>query len=118
MSSKDSHRRSQKITIAAYSSMVRAVGTRRAWSRALLFKLRSQARRGYVVKRRCFSVKKRRVTKKASSGELKQAEKLRSLVPGGEAMEFCELLEETADYIKCLATQVIRAYGKHQKGSR
>uniref|UniRef100_A0A5B7C2J4 Putative transcription factor IBH1 n=1 Tax=Davidia involucrata TaxID=16924 RepID=A0A5B7C2J4_DAVIN len=99
---------SQKIKIAAYSSMARAVGTRRAWSRALLFKLRSQESRRlqrsyHVVKKK----KKRSIAEKASAGDqLKQAEKLRGLVPGGETMEFCELLQETAHFIKCLATQV------------
>ncbi|XP_059632846.1 transcription factor IBH1-like [Cornus florida] len=108
-SSKNTYVRSQKIKMAAYSSMARAVGTRRAWSRALLFKLRVRQRAGAVVRRRsCFGGEKKRVTKinKPSGDQLNQAEKLRRLVPGGEAMEFGDLLEETAHYIKCLATQV------------
>lgn len=32
--------------------------------------------------------------------------KLRKLVPGSETMDSCCLMDETADYIKCLAAQV------------
>lgn len=35
-----------------------------------------------------------------------QENKLRRLVPGGEAMDVCSLLDETSHYIKCLTTQV------------
>lgn len=35
-----------------------------------------------------------------------EAKELRKVVPGGESMDFCNLLDETAHYIKCLATQV------------
>lgn len=42
----------------------------------------------------------------ALSGFSQDMEQLRGLVPGGEDMETCCLLEETADYIKCLAKQV------------
>lgn len=35
-----------------------------------------------------------------------QANDLRKLVPGGEAMDLCRLLDEAAHYIKCLNTQV------------
>lgn len=37
---------------------------------------------------------------------IRKAKELRELVPGGEAMEICKLLDETAHYIKCLSTQV------------
>lgn len=40
------------------------------------------------------------------NGVVWKASELRKLVPGGEAMDMCKLLDETADYIKCLATQV------------
>lgn len=33
-------------------------------------------------------------------------DKLRQIVPGGEAMDYCNLLEETAHYMNCLSTQV------------
>lgn len=38
--------------------------------------------------------------------ETDPASKLRKLVPGGEAMDLCNLLDEAAHYIKCLNTQV------------
>ena len=90
-------RRSRRIKLAAYSSMAFAVGNRRAWSRAIIFRLQSR-RHGRM--RRCLGAKKK------PSGEVSQASRLRDLVPGGKAMDFCNLLEETAHYIKCLNTQV------------
>ncbi|XP_059448266.1 transcription factor IBH1 [Corylus avellana] len=108
----DVRKRSQRIKIAAYSSMAHAVGPRRAWSRAVLFKLRSRARHQSMMKRRSFGLQKKRVVVVKNnndiipSGQLSQADRLRQLVPGGKAMDMCSLLEETADYISCLATQV------------
>lgn len=48
------------------------------------------------------------VVNKVGSKELGfgQTDELRNLVPGGETMDFCSLLDETAHYIKCLTTQV------------
>ncbi|WOL03697.1 hypothetical protein Cni_G12417 [Canna indica] len=95
-------RRTLRIRRAAYASMACSAGTRRAWSRALLRKLRSPA------PRRGASVLPRRAARTTSSPDtdLRQALALRRLVPGGAAMEHCELLEETADYIRCLNAQV------------
>lgn len=110
--------RSQRIKMAAYSSMAHAVGTRRAWARALLFKLQRRAKRRRVLmnttrkSRSCLASKKKkkknRMKRVAGYGNviLSQTDKLRGLVPGGKAMDICSLFEETAHYIKSLATQV------------
>ncbi|XP_040379313.1 transcription factor IBH1-like [Oryza brachyantha] len=39
-------------------------------------------------------------------GEPQRADALRRLVPGGAGMEYCSLLEETADYLRSLRAQV------------
>ncbi|KAF0890648.1 hypothetical protein E2562_004165 [Oryza meyeriana var. granulata] len=39
-------------------------------------------------------------------GEPPRADALRRLVPGGAGMEYCSLLEETADYLRSLRAQV------------
>lgn len=44
--------------------------------------------------------------KEEDDDRVEQVEELRKLVPGGEAMDLCRLLGETAHYIKCLNTQV------------
>ncbi|KAJ6403895.1 hypothetical protein OIU84_012151 [Salix udensis] len=102
--------RTDRIKIAAYAAMARAVGPRRTWSRALLFKLRNRARIHGVSRKRCLVSEKKRVTRNKvvaiSSREPSRADTLRKLVPGGDSMDTCVLLEETAHYIKCLATQV------------
>ena len=40
------------------------------------------------------------------AGEPARSDALRRLVPGGAGMEYCSLLEETADYVRCLRAQV------------
>lgn len=117
------NRRSERIKIAAYTSMARAVGTRRAWSRAFLHKIRNrnyQARltHGAVLRKKyCLDSKKKKNKKKKRVIISKEpadddqpannrTDTLRKLVPGGDSMDICSLLEETAHYIKCLATQV------------
>ncbi|KAG0458187.1 hypothetical protein HPP92_023033 [Vanilla planifolia] len=87
-------RRCRAIRRAAYSSMASASGRRRIWSRAVL---RRGARR--VSPAPC----SRRTDGKREPGT---TDELRRLVPGGEAMDFCTLLEETADFIDRLSTQV------------
>lgn len=94
-------------------SMASAVGSRRAWSRAILFrKLRNQGRNSTVQIRRMSNIlgmRKRNLCGKKYSMEevgVCQAEQLRKLVPGGEEMDMCNLLGETAHYIECLTTQV------------
>ncbi|KAI6694400.1 hypothetical protein NL676_022110 [Syzygium grande] len=96
--------------------MARAVGTRRAWSRATLWRARNGERRHNLLRGRCSksNSRERSLGKKKRKKEKRDieehgfghAEKLQKLVPGGEAMDFCCLLDETAHYIKCLITQV------------
>ncbi|CAN6250499.1 unnamed protein product [Urochloa humidicola] len=43
------------------------------------------------------------------AGEPARADALRRLVPGGSEMEYCSLLDETADYLRCLRAQCIAA---------
>ncbi|KAF7837088.1 transcription factor IBH1 [Senna tora] len=38
--------------------------------------------------------------------EMVQVEKLRKVVAGGKGMDICSLLEETADFVRCLHTQL------------
>ncbi|XP_010999997.1 PREDICTED: transcription factor IBH1-like [Populus euphratica] len=105
-------RNAQRIKTAAYRSMARVVGPRKIWSRALLFKLRYRARiQGAGLRKRRLVSKKKRVLRKENkvqviSREPSRADDLRKLVPGGDSMHICSLLDETAHYIKCLATQV------------
>lgn len=91
-------RRSRRIKVPSYSSMAFAIGSRLAWRRAIIFRLQKSRRHGRT--RRCLGAKKKPFR------EMSQADKLRHLVPGGKAMDFCNLLEETAHYIKCLNTQI------------
>ncbi|KAL5542862.1 hypothetical protein UlMin_010572 [Ulmus minor] len=101
------HKGGQRIKVASYSSMARAVGPRKAWSRAVLFKLQSRARHHSLMRKRCFVLKKKkRVSKIKPNTEIKDVDRLRELVPGGKAMDICSLFEETAHYIQCLSTQV------------
>jgi hypothetical protein len=127
-------RRTRTIRRAAYSSMARAAGPRRAWSRALL--RQAQARRSATLasRRTAVLVRRRvvagpapppRAAARSSSvatsattaalppppalrqaGEPARSDALRRLVPGGAGMEYCSLLEETADYVRCLRAQV------------
>ncbi|KAG6509425.1 hypothetical protein ZIOFF_027415 [Zingiber officinale] len=91
--------------------MVYSAGPRRAWSRALLRKL-VRRRRGPPRRRRgpprrdlprpaVISRRRRPV----GGDRLEVA--LRRVVPGGAGMEYCRLLEEAADYVKCLVMQLI-----------
>ncbi|KAF7011562.1 hypothetical protein CFC21_025852 [Triticum aestivum] len=135
-------RRTRTIRRAAYSSMARATGPRRAWSRALLLQAQARARRSRAeTSRRAAVLVRRRVVAgpaaaapraaaapvvghgQASSaaaraalvppppparqaGEPARSDALRRLVPGGAGMEYSSLLEETADYVRCLRAQV------------
>lgn len=105
-------RRYSSVKIAADASMASAVGSRRAWSRALLTRIRSHgAPRVYKYSaRRIDNSKKKKKKKKCEDGEeigvICEANELRKFVPGGEAMDICSLLDEAAHYIKCLNTQV------------
>ncbi|KAL0459038.1 UNVERIFIED_CONTAM: hypothetical protein Slati_0531000 [Sesamum latifolium] len=108
-------RRYHTIRAAACASMASAVGPRRAWSRAILRKIRARTLRDYIINK---SRNHRLITRRKSTGLLRgnprdqeevgfrQEDDLRGLVPGGEGMGFCRLLSETAHYIKCLRAQV------------
>ncbi|KAI3760302.1 hypothetical protein L1987_50695 [Smallanthus sonchifolius] len=115
------HQRYNRVKLAAYASMAHVVGSRRAWSRAILWKIRNRKvstrhkrvdhkptnhHHARSIKRRTTNhsnPKREYVDPNGNSG---QEVKLRKLVPGVETMDACGLLDETADYIKCLATQV------------
>ncbi|XP_030935687.1 transcription factor IBH1-like [Quercus lobata] len=97
-----------KVKLAADVSMASAVGPRRAWSRAMLAKIRHGVRAGSTSS---LTMRKRKIYhgKKSTKevGIAGNAKMLRKLVPGGgEAMDTCSLLDETFHYIKCLSTQV------------
>ncbi|KAH0633420.1 hypothetical protein KY284_036206 [Solanum tuberosum] len=75
--------------------MASAVGSKRTWSRAVLSKIRNRSLNRNLLKKK----KKRRSSEESGFGEL------RKLVPGGQVMNFYNLLDETADYINCLTSQ-------------
>ncbi|WOK96577.1 hypothetical protein Cni_G05284 [Canna indica] len=95
--------RGRRIQCAAYASMAYSAGPRRAWSRALLRRLRRAARRRQP---RAGWRRRAAAGAGAASRVATGAAGLRRLVPGGGGMDYCSLLEETADYIKCLSVQV------------
>lgn len=98
-----------KVKIAADKSLALAVGSRRAWTRALLWKIHYKARRQrsrFNTKKRLKEKKKKNKKKSDEEVGFFHANELRKLVPGGQAMDLCSLLDETAHYIKCLTTQV------------
>lgn len=79
----------------------------------MLCKIRSR-RHGFVARRR-IKINKESMSKDDAKENKKnddqevgfgQAKELRKLVPGGQAMDLCHLLEEAAHYIKCLNSQV------------
>ncbi|KAF3435113.1 hypothetical protein FNV43_RR22200 [Rhamnella rubrinervis] len=103
--------RYRRIKLAADASMALAVGSRRLWSRAVLWRIRNQVRNRHVFVKRVSShaIKKRAQKKKEEQYHLAyddQENKLRKLVPGGAAMDICSLLDEASHYINCLTTQV------------
>ncbi|KAK9944594.1 hypothetical protein M0R45_010155 [Rubus argutus] len=100
-------RRYLRIRIAADASMASAVGSRRAWSRTLLLKIRNRQFRSCNSSARRISMKKKCSGRKMKKLKCdKEINELRKFVPGGEAMDACSLLDEAAHYIKCLNTQV------------
>ncbi|KAK6238803.1 hypothetical protein QUC31_004272 [Theobroma cacao] len=112
--------RYRRIKVAADKSMAYSVRSRRTWSRAMRWKLRSRSWRQASSVRRlkitttCHQAIMKKTAhereSKTTTGEEVgfgvQTDGLRELVPGGEAMDICNLLDETAHYIKCLTTQV------------
>ncbi|KAJ4730343.1 transcription factor IBH1-like [Melia azedarach] len=131
--------RSRRIKTAADKSLALAVGSssKRAWSRAILWKIQYKAKairrhRPYSFRRICgsnnrpnignkrFNDKKKRKKKKRHDDEeeeIGEADQLRELVPGGEGMDLCSLLDETAHYLKCLIAQVQCFYKLKQESS-
>ncbi|PUZ49311.1 hypothetical protein GQ55_7G316500 [Panicum hallii var. hallii] len=128
-------RRTRTIRRAAYSSMARAANPRRAWTQALLRQVRvrraMRSRRAVLLRRRVSAAPPapplgaaRSIVSAAGetateamtlarggppprqAGEPARADALRRLVPGGSEMEYCSLLDETADYLRCLRAQV------------
>ncbi|XP_059626277.1 transcription factor IBH1-like [Cornus florida] len=107
---RDVFRKYRMIKVAADSSMASTVGSKKAWSRAMLWKIRCKARKRVPGRRST----KARVLRRRGHVEDKAGEKvgfgrvneLRKLVPGGETMDLERLLVETAHYVKCLDTQV------------
>ncbi|XP_047956655.1 transcription factor IBH1-like [Salvia hispanica] len=91
VSLEEKRRRHRAVRGAAYASMASAVGPRRAWSRALLRKMKGRKRAGRNP---------RNVDTRFGLNQLCD------VVPGGEAMDSRSLLNETAHYIKCLVAQV------------
>ncbi|XP_074586677.1 transcription factor IBH1-like [Curcuma longa] len=94
--------RARRIRRAACACMAYSAGPRRAWSRALLRKLVRLRRHPRRDLRRPAAMSGRR--RPVGGDRLEIA--LRRVVPGGGGMEYCRLLEEAADYVKCLVTQV------------
>ncbi|KAI3865225.1 hypothetical protein MKX03_012815 [Papaver bracteatum] len=118
---------SRRIKGAADTSMAATIGSRRSWGRAILLKHRNQVRHRVLIRQKVVGNNKGNKTRKIKvmnkekkqinkerkidnikgvQGSVNRANKLRKLVPGGDAMDLCSLLEETAHYIKALNTQV------------
>lgn len=106
---RDTYRRYNLIRVSAYGLMASAVRPRRAWSRATLWKIRNRTFLRALMKRSRTRSLTRRVPARGNPKKglgCKLVKDLRKLVPGGEEMKFCRLLNETAHYIKCLQAQV------------
>lgn len=107
-SSSTAARRSLEIKHAANMCMAATIGSKRAWSRAMLSKIhrrrRMRSRRRLCVDR--FNKQKFGNPKRIYCGEISETQELREIVPGGEGLDTKSLLDETAHYIKCLTTQV------------
>ncbi|KAL0436686.1 UNVERIFIED_CONTAM: hypothetical protein Sradi_0376500 [Sesamum radiatum] len=104
LNSADRRKRFRAIRTAAYASMASAVGPNKAWSRAMLRKIRNRTKE--MIKPRTRRGAVRGSTNPRNELGLGQEKELRELVPGGEAMDFRRLLNETGHYIQCLRAQV------------
>ncbi|XP_073525507.1 uncharacterized protein [Phyllobates terribilis] len=101
-----------KVKTAADSSMAYVMGPRRAWSRAMILKMKWKRNRSFRIRGPVMVVggkKKMMIRKKKMKNNQisSQEAQLRKLIPGGELLDTFNLLDETADYIKCLNAQVI-----------
>ncbi|KAM7264838.1 hypothetical protein ACFE04_002521 [Oxalis oulophora] len=105
-SPKEVYGRYRRVKSAADKSLALAVRSRRViWRRALLWRLKKQYY--YSSTRLRARIKTRGILiKKKNNNYLSSSDELRRLVPGGEGMDLCSLLKETAHYMKCLNTQV------------
>ncbi|XP_078434994.1 transcription factor IBH1-like [Wolffia australiana] len=90
----------RRVQCAAYAAMAVAAGSRRAWSRSIILSLRKNSRASFY--KRVKIVEDREKMKVSKS----RAEQLRRLLPGARKMDFCCLLDETADYINFLTAQI------------
>ncbi|KAG6513175.1 hypothetical protein ZIOFF_023485 [Zingiber officinale] len=90
--------------------MAYSAGPRRAWSRALLRKL---VRRRRKPPRRDLPRPAAIIRRRRPVGGDRLEVALRRVVPGGAGMEYCRLLEEAADYVKCLVMQLLRVFLAH-----
>lgn len=96
--------RRRRIKLAAYTSMASAVGYHKySWSRAVL--ARRLNRRSSEPPRLDAMGRKKQLPRRPRDAA-GRTEKLRQLVPGGESMDVCTLLDETANFIMCLEAQV------------
>ncbi|KAL4587901.1 hypothetical protein LXL04_000777 [Taraxacum kok-saghyz] len=118
------HCRSRRVKIAAYTAMASVVGSRRSWSRAVLWKIRNRSRNQDLLRNKIMTNHHRRrrhaklCMKRRNRNSIRedvylnpfrysvQESKLRKMVPGGRNMDSWCLGDEIADYIKCLAAQV------------
>ncbi|ERN06773.1 hypothetical protein AMTR_s00005p00155460 [Amborella trichopoda] len=100
------HRSGKMIKLASDISLASAVTPKKAWSRAILERFQLHLKHGRALKRVTVLNKKKKQEVCRGVESISRPDKLRGLVPGGERMDYCTLLEETADYIKCLETQV------------
>lgn len=112
--------RGSRVKMAANVSMAAAVGSKRAWSLAILWKnirnrRQKRMRRHPLILIRPASIKRRKKNtmvgnaNKRNSWDIDmvdEARQLRKVIPGGSGMEIGNLLQETAHYINCLTTQV------------
>ncbi|KAE8703957.1 Detected protein of unknown function [Hibiscus syriacus] len=110
-SSTEIFRQYRRIKVAADKSMAYSVRSRKIWSKAMLWKLRTRSFPSSHHEKTKHEKQNKNTTTTATTGEDGvvfgvETDELRELVPGGEAMDLCNLLDETAHYIKCLTTQV------------
>ncbi|KAL3616300.1 hypothetical protein CASFOL_039690 [Castilleja foliolosa] len=104
----DKIKRCHAIRAASYASMASVVGPNKAWSRALLRKIKnSQLQRTtlHLMKERKNAHHHHSRNPRRRLG-LGPENDLRELIPGGKALDFGRLLNETSDYIQCLRAQV------------
>ncbi|KAL3531040.1 hypothetical protein ACH5RR_010362 [Cinchona calisaya] len=111
---RETYKRYHMVKVAAYESMALAVGSKRAWSRALLWKIKNRGLKCSFLKRsktrvlreRNTNILKENPSRKGTFGFQEEANELRKLVPGGEGMDLLTLYDETGHYIKCLTSQI------------